>query len=134
MECPGVRFDSDWGAVLCTALVLLVAAVLPSPLRRHPEFDRIGPDKFLHFLGHAWLTQTLIDAFSTDRRSDVSVGVFAVTLSFVHGFLTGFLQRYVPGRVPERADLVAGLVGSLTVVLGWWCSLARRVRPDDGGR
>ena len=128
METPGVRFDCDWRSVSCPALVLLIAAVVPSPLRRHPEFDRIGPDKFLHFLGHAWLTQTLLDAFTTDRRSALPVGVVAVTLSFAHGLVTGFLQRYVPGRAPERADHVAGLLGSVTVVLAWWSALDQRAR------
>ncbi|WP_128226406.1 VanZ family protein [Halobacteriaceae bacterium SHR40] len=120
METPDDRFDSRWKSVVGTALVLLVASVLPSPLGRHPEFSRFGPDKLLHILGHAWLTVTLADAFETDRLDAVSTGIIAVSVSFVHGLFTGFLQQYVPGRVPERADLVAGLVGSVLGVLGWW--------------
>lgn len=120
MKTPDDRFDSRWKTAAGSALMLLVASLLPSPLRRHPEFSRFGPDKFLHFLGHAWLTVTLADAFATERLEAGPAAVVAVGCSFVHGLLTGFLQQYVPGRVPERADLVAGLVGSMAGVLGWW--------------
>lgn len=114
---------ADWGAVVRTALVILVASVLPSPLPRHQEFDRFGPDKILHFLGHAWLTVTLFDALRTDRLSAAPAGATAVIVSSVHGLAIAFLQRYVPGRVPERADIVAGVIGSVTAALGWWyCS------------
>jgi len=120
MKTPDDSFDSCWNTVAGSALILLVASLLPSPLRRHPEFSRFGPDKFLHFLGHAWLTVTLVDAFATDRLDVGPAAVIAVLCSLVHGLLTGFLQQYVPGRVPERADLVAGFVGSVGGVLGWW--------------
>lgn len=106
--------------MVVTALVLLVGSLVPSPLGRHPDFNRFGPDKFLHFLGHAGLAVTLADALATDRLNVSWAGVVAVICSFVHGLITGFLQRYVPGRVPERADLVAGLFGSVVGVLGWW--------------
>lgn len=120
MKTPDDRFDSRWKTVAGTALVLLVASVLPSPLRRHPEFSRFGPDKFLHLLGHAWLTVTLVDAFATDRLDVGPAAVVAVVCSLLHALVTGFLQQYVPGRVPERADLVAGFIGSVVGVLGWW--------------
>lgn len=114
------KIDSRWKRVVVTALVLLVGSVLPSPLRRHPEFSRIGPDKLLHALGHACLTVTLADALATDGLDVGRAGVVAVVCSFVHGFVIGLLQRRVPGRVPERADLVAGLLGSVVGALGWW--------------
>lgn len=129
MESSDERCDSGWRSAVRTALVLLVAAVLPSPLPRHPEFDRFGPDKVLHFLGHAWLTVTLVEALTPDRLNAAPAGVVAVVFSLVHGLVTGFLQRYVPGRVPERADLVAGIIGSVTAALGWWYRTESSVRP-----
>lgn len=120
MKIRNHRFDSRWTPVVVTALVLLVGSLLPSPLGRHPDFSRFGPDKLLHFLGHACLAVTLADALATDRLNVAWAGVVAVVCSFVHGLITGFLQRYVPGRVAERADIVAGLVGSVVGVVGWW--------------
>ena len=109
-----------WKRVCATALVLLVAAVVPSPLQRHPEFDRFGPDKLLHLVGHACFAVSLADAFATDRFDPVRAGVLAVVCSTLYGLLTGFLQQYVPGRLPERADLTAGVFGSVLGVLGWY--------------
>jgi VanZ family protein len=120
METPDAGYLSRWKTAVGTALVLLVASVVPSPLGRHPEFSRVGPDKLLHFLGYAWLAVTLADAFATDRLDVGQAAAVGVGGSFAHALVTGFLQQYVPGRVPERADLVAGLVGSVVGVLGWW--------------
>lgn len=119
MKTPDAGSVSRWKTAVGTALVLLLASVVPSPLGRHPEFNRFGPDKLLHFLGHAWLAVTLADAFATDRLDAGPAAAVGVSGSFVHALVTGFLQQYVPGRVPERADLVAGLVGSVVGVLGW---------------
>ncbi len=127
MNSRNRRYDSRWKAVVVTALVLLVGSLVPSPLGRHPDFSRFGPDKLLHFIGHACLAVTLADALATDRLNVSWAGVVAVVCSFVHGLVTGFLQRYVPGRIPERADLVAGLVGSVVGVLGWWYNFDTRV-------
>jgi VanZ family protein len=129
METSDERFDARWKTAAGSALVLLVASLLPSPLGRHPEFNRFGPDKILHVLGHAWLTVTLADAVATERLDVGPAAVVAVLLSVLHGLLSGFLQQYVPGRVPERADLVAGFVGSVGGVLGWWYVSEAKTAP-----
>lgn len=114
--------ESRWQAVGIVALVLLVGCLLPSPLGRRPEFDRFGPDKLLHFLGHGYLTVTIADALSPDGPGPVA-GVLAVGGSTAFSLVLGSLQQYVPGRAPERADVVAGLLGSIL------CLVARRVTP-----
>lgn len=108
-----------WRAVLVVAVVLLAAAVVPSPLRRHPAFDRFGPDKLLHLLGHAGLAAVLADALAAEGFEEpVAMGI-SVGASTGYSMLTGHLQKWVPGRVPEHADLVAGIFGSVLGVLGW---------------
>lgn len=109
------------------ALVLLVGAVLPSPLRRRPAFGRFGPDKLLHLVGHAVFAAVLADALGADGRDELDAAVLSVGGSTAFALLTGHLQRWVPGRVGERADLVAGLLGSILGALGW--RYERRVRP-----
>lgn len=59
MDGAGGREGPDWTAVDLVALVLLLAQLVPSPLRRHPAFGRVGPDKLPHLLGHAGLAAVL---------------------------------------------------------------------------
>lgn len=118
--------DERWRRALLAGVALVVGSVVPSPLGRHPEFGRFGPDKFLHLVGHAVFTAALADALAVaDRGWRVGAGL-AVVASAALGALAAGLQRYVPGRVPERADGVAGLLGSVLGV--WW--LWRRDRPS----
>jgi VanZ family protein len=97
----------------------MVAALLPSPLPRHPEFDRFGPDKLLHLLGHGWHAFVLADALGGGRLEDREAALVAVVVSTGYGVLTGLLQNHVPGRAFERADVVAGFLGSVLAVAGW---------------
>jgi len=111
--------ESRWTVVALVALVLVVGSLMPSPLRRRPEFSRVGPDKFLHFLGHGSLAVALAAALRGDRRSRWLPALLAVGCSTTLGVVTGTLQRWVPGRKPELADLVAGFLGAV-VGVGWW--------------
>ena len=110
---------SRWGRAALAAVALLVGGLVPSPLGRHPEFDRVGPDKALHFLGHAGFAVALTDALAGDDVGDWPAACLAVAGSTALGALVGVLQRPVPGREPERADLVAGVLGSLAAALVW---------------
>lgn len=110
---------ANWTTVLIVALILLVAQLLPSPLRRRPAFSRIGPDKLLHLLGHALFSAVILDALNAERVDDRASTVSAVVISTSYGVVTGKLQELVPGRIPERADLVAALVGAILGAIGW---------------
>jgi len=112
--------EPRWRTVLLVGLVLVIGSLLPSPLARRPEFRRIGPDKFLHLVGHAGFTAVLTEALVADGVDGAGAGSLAVGGSVALGLLVGYLQRYVPGRVPERADLVAGVIGSVGGAVGWW--------------
>lgn len=111
--------ESRWNAVLIVALVLLVGAVVPSPFGRRPDFGRFGPDKLLHFVGHAGLAVTLMTAFGTERRSEHRATVLAVGVSTAYGVVTDSLQRWIPGRKHERADVGAGFLGSVVGVVAY---------------
>jgi VanZ family protein len=111
--------ESPWEAAAGTALVLLVGSLLPSPFRRRPAFSTVGPDKLLHFVGHAVFAAVLADALATDRFDDPESVVLAVCLSTGYGVAIGRLQEWVPGRAPERADLIAGMLGSAAGAAGW---------------
>lgn len=115
---PGSR----WTAVTVTTIVLLVASVLPSPLRRRPGWKWVGPDKFLHLVGHAVYAVTLANAFSTGRRTDEEAAVLAVFVSTTHSLVTGRLQERVPGRAFEPVDVLAGLAGAILAALGWYAA------------
>lgn len=123
----------DWTLVAVVALVLLVAQLLPSPLRRHPAFSRVGPDKLLHLLGHAVFSAVLVDALDPERVADPGPAISAVAISAGFGVATGELQKRVPGRAPERADFVAGLLGAVLGALGWR-RLTGREPVSSGGR
>jgi VanZ family protein len=118
--------ESRWTTVALLAATLLAGAVVPSPLGRHPEFGRFGPDKLLHLVGHAWLTAALADALVASRLDEREAAVVAVCASTGYGVATGLVQTRVPGRAFERADVTAGLLGSVLVVLG------RRHLPGAG--
>lgn len=111
--------ESRWATVLLYAAVLLAGAVIPSPTGRHPEFDWVGPDKFLHLVGYGGFAVVVADTLAEGRLDESSAAVLSVTVSTGYGLLTGRLQEQVPGRAPERADLLAGLLGSVLGVF-WW--------------
>lgn len=107
---PAVR--SRWTRVALAAAVLLVGAVVPVPFGRRPEFDRFGPDKLLHLVGHGALAAATADALGAGE-SDRPGAALAVVLSVCYALLLARLQERVPGREAERADLAASLLGSL---------------------
>jgi len=111
--------DTRWKRALLTGAVLLVGSLVPSPTGRHPEFAVVGPDKLLHFLGHAGFAAALADALGADGVPSERAAVSAITASTFLGLVVGVLQRPIPGRVPERADLVAGTLGSVSGAY-WW--------------
>lgn len=111
-------FESQWGVVAVSALLLLLGSLVPSPLRRHTCFGTFGPDKLLHLLGHAGFTTVLADALAVEDFRDRDAAVIAIVVSTSYGLLIGRLQTRVPGREPERADTVAGVFGSVLGVLG----------------
>lgn len=129
MSEPSVR--RRWTAAAAATVVLLVASLLPSPLRRHPEWDRVGPDKLLHLVGHAGHAATLARALGGVGWHDRDAAVLAACASAGHGLLAGLLQRRVPGRAFERGDAVAGLLGSVLGAGGWY--VANRRRATDAG-
>jgi VanZ family protein len=110
---------------------LLVGGVVPVPFERRPEYSRVGPDKFLHLLGHGALSLALADALARDGRSQSAAAVVAAAASASYSFAIGLLQRRVPGRVPEDADVAAGLLGSVLAVC-WW--LFREDERERDGR
>lgn len=114
--------DSDWTDAVGFTLVLLVASLVPSPFERHSgwEWEWVGPDKFLHLVGHAAYAVVLADALDAGRCSRPQAAFLAVCLSTGHSLVTGRLQAHVPGRASERADVVASLVGSVLAASGWY--------------
>lgn len=124
---------SRWRRVATVALLLLLASVVPSPLRRRPEFSRFGPDKLLHLLGHAGFTVVLSDALAAGRRDDRRAALLSIGVSTGYSLLTGHLQRRVPGRVPERADVVAAALGSVLGVLAWR-SATEGTTPEEAAK
>lgn len=112
--------DSCWTTVAIGTVALLVAAILPSPLRRHPEWERVGPDKLLHLVGHAGYAVTLAEALGTGRYTAGEAAILAVCISTTHSLVTGQLQKWVPGRAFEPADVIAGLVGASFAVFSWY--------------
>ncbi|MFC6963071.1 VanZ family protein [Halocatena marina] len=91
---------------------------------RYRKFGRFGPDKFLHFVGHAGLSTTLVKALEA-KCSRRTAPVLAVGSSTIHGVITNSLQQWIPGRKPEYADVVAGFLGSVAGVWFWQYILAR---------
>ncbi|MDX5989751.1 VanZ family protein [Haloferax mediterranei ATCC 33500] len=112
--------DSRWMAVAGSTIFLFVLSMLPSPLKRHPEWKWIGPDKVMHLVGHAGYAVLIADAFRADRCTDRGAAVLAVCISTTHSLVTGRAQNWVPGREFEFADVVASLLGALFAVFGWY--------------
>lgn len=123
------RRSDDWTRAVGVTLVLLVASLVPSPLDRRPDWEWVGPDKFLHLVGHAGYAMVLADALRGRRHTRGQAAVLAVCLSTVHSLLTARLQRYVPGRRGEAADVVAGFVGAAFVATGWYVRTGSAERP-----
>ncbi|ELZ94479.1 VanZ like family protein [Haloferax mucosum ATCC BAA-1512] len=114
------RFStSRWTPVAIGTAVLFVASVVPSPFKRHSGWRRFGPDKFLHFVGHAGYATALANALGTDG-SDGRAAVLAVCLSTAHSLVTGRVQTRVPGREFELADVGASLLGAVLAACGWY--------------
>jgi VanZ family protein len=80
----------------------------------------VGPDKFLHLVGHAGYAVALAEAFEATRCPDREAALLAVGVSTLLSLVTGGLQKRVPGRSCEPADVVAGLIGSVLAALGWY--------------
>jgi VanZ family protein len=112
--------DARWTAAVVATVVLLAGSLVPSPLKRRPGWKWVGPDKWLHFVGHAVYAVTLANALGAGRRSDGHAAVLAVGLSTLHSLLAGRLQRWVPGRAFEPVDVAAGLLGAVLGVYAWW--------------
>lgn len=120
--------ESRWLPVAVGTVVLLAAALVPSPFERRPGWVRFGPDKLLHFLGHAGYAAALADALSAGRYSNESAAVLAVLGSTVNSLVIGRLQQWVPGRRHESADVIAGLVGAILAVTAWYADGRRSAR------
>lgn len=102
--------------VVAAGLLLLVGSALPIPERFNPNVGPLGPDKFLHFIGHAVFTTLFGRAFVDDGR-DLRVDVLGICASSAYGLGTELLQRRIPTREFERGDVVAGFLGSIAGVL-----------------
>jgi len=111
--------ESPRRIALLAGLALLLGSLIPSPFERHEAFERVGPDKLLHYLGHAGFAAALADALAAEGVPQRQAGGLAVSGSVLLGLTIGALQQYVPGRVPELADLVASALGSV-VGAGCW--------------
>ncbi|MBX0324353.1 hypothetical protein EGH21_15085 [Halomicroarcula sp. F13] len=116
--------------VYVSTLVLVVAGLVPSPFERRSEWERVGPDKFLHLVGHGVYAMLVADVVASDVSSDRSAAVLGVGVSTLLSLVTGRLQNAVPGRAFELADVVAGLVGSVLCTY-WWCAIRRDADVDN---
>jgi len=113
MGCGETDRRARWLVAGQVALAVVGGSLVPSPLRRHPAFSVVGPDKLLHLLGHAGLAATLADALAGEGWSVSTRSVAAVAVSMGAGYAVGVLQQFVPGREGERADFVAGVLGAV---------------------
>lgn len=120
--------QSRWIPVIIVAVILFVGSIMPSPFR-YRKFGRFGPDKFLHFVGHAGLSTTLVKALEV-KCSRRTAPVLAVGSSTIYGVITNSLQQWIPGRKPEYADVVAGFLGSVAGVWLWRYMLAH-LHPEQ---
>lgn len=106
------RRGANWTPALASATLLLVGSAIPLPDRYNPDTGPLGPDKFLHLVGHASLVAMLVTAVrEDDRRRGHAAG--AIALSAGLGLAIEGLQEAVPGREFDAGDVVAGLVGSV---------------------
>lgn len=122
-------FDGRWTAALAATVGLVVASVVPSPFERRPEWERVGPDKLLHFVGHAAYARLLANALDPDREHPRTAAAGALCLSTAHSILSGRLQNRVPGRANERGDVAWAVAGSALAACSW-----RREDPSDATR
>ena len=122
--------ESHWRPPLLAGVLLLVGGLVPSPFERRAAFERVGPDKALHFVGHGGFAVATAQACAAEGYSRTGAACVAVALSTGLGACIGVLQRPVPGRMPERADFVAGTFGSLAAV-GYWLLGGRDSRSDS---
>jgi VanZ family protein len=112
-------FDGRWTAAVAATVGLVVAAVVPSPFERRPEWERVGPDKLLHFVGHAVYAFVLANALDPDREYPGRAAAGALCLSTAHSLLSGRLQERVPGRANERGDVAWAVAGSALAACSW---------------
>jgi VanZ family protein len=109
---------SRWTIAGLLAGLLLVGELLPLPFARHPAFERVGPDKLLHFAGHAGFGGALAAAVG-ERVDARPAAVLAVAVSTAYARLLGRFQERIPGRVSEPADYAAALLGSVAGAALW---------------
>jgi VanZ family protein len=112
--------DTRWTAVLAATVGLLAASVVPSPLERRSDWRWVGPDKLLHFVGHAGYAWLLATALDSDGEHVGTAAVLSLCLSTAHSILSGRLQERVPGRAFERADVVWAFAGSTVAAISWY--------------
>ena len=111
--------STRWRWVRDSAGILLVAALVPLPVRGRPPTS-FGGDKLLHGVAHAWLTWSLVAALDAEGVSPpVACGV-GVAASSGYGVGIERLQEHVPGRRYERGDIRASVLGSAIGVLVWF--------------
>lgn len=96
-----------------TGGLLLAGSAVPIPPNIDRDYGPYGPDRFLHMVGHAGLTATLVTALDEDGRGTLGRATLAVVASTGYGICTELMQEAVPGRGFERGDVVAGFVGSV---------------------
>ena len=119
--------DAPWWTVVIWSVVLLIAALIPSPFERRSKWVRFGPDKFLHFVGYGVFTVVLANAFDRGRDNEPGAAFLGVVISSLYSLIVGELQDKVPGRKNESADAYAAILGAIVFVIGWF-GLDRRDR------
>ncbi len=125
MESPG-RPASRWRTVSVVGALLLVATLVPAPVRDPPRPTPLHLDKAFHFLSHAAFTAAFVATLDERRRSQYGVAA-AVLVSTVYGVALERLQERIPGRRYETGDVVASALGSVLAGL----VAHRRRRPAE---
>ena len=108
-----------WKAAVASGAIILLGALVPVPFERRPEFGMLGPDKFMHFVGHGGFAVALVDALGTGRLDRRLAAVLALVGAIVYGHAIEHIQDHVPGRGYEFGDIVAGTLGALVGIVGW---------------
>lgn len=95
-------------------------------------FGVIGFDKWLHAIGYALLTATLIYAFEgslqTSRRNRL---VLAVCLAVGFGICLEFVQWPIPQRTMSGLDAIADAIGACLLAAVWWTIRSVRSRDNE---
>lgn len=112
--------DGSWWTVVVWSLVLLIAALIPSPYERHSRWVRFGPDKILHFVGYGGFAVVIANAIDRRRDNETGAAFFGIAVSSVYSHLVGKFQERVPGRKNESADAYAAILGAVVFVTGWF--------------